>query len=639
MTVTADWLALPAPIHVDASPSGDRLAVTTATVPRGTDNEVLTVVVVDVAARTATPLAAALPGDHTATWSPDGTRIAFITSRDGAPRVAWCEVGGAEATVIAAAPVRAIGPVAWSPDGTELALAAPRGRQIDRTRPWRITRAVPWADGIGALDDPPQLWTGGDDGSGWAQLTDDEWRWSLPRWAPDGSRLAARAGFDPSGQRRGQHLRVVERDGTWTAPEVPGGMTVVPAWAADGRLVVLSIQPVGRPVGSEGQLHVVDGTTVVRLDGSAPCCVGGTVYGDSPAAIGEAFETALLVQGDRAIVRTQRGGRMGVASVGLDGDPWHELVTGDRCATPLAVAAGGLVIAEQSAGHPCRLVVTGADGETPWRTLPVGTPADVPAPAEVQRFTVASPHDRVPLDAWFLRPPGTVGALPAVLLVHGGPNAAFGECFNVDAQALVAAGYGVVVTNPHGSTGSGDAFTHAVFDHWGDIPTADVLAVVDAAVEHGWVDADRLGVTGNSYGGYLTAWLACTTDRFRAAVAENPVTDLLSMYGTSDIGVTFLPEHMSSTPLDDVGPYLRWSPLLRAAGCSTPLLFVVGADDRRCPGSQAFELHRVLRALGATSEVLVLPEASHEGSTSGPIPARLAHDAALVEWMDRWIGP
>lgn len=635
--VTARWLAVPAVVHVDVSPDGSRLAVTSARVPLGTVEEQVGIDLVDVTTGTVAPLAAARPGDHTATWSSDGSQLVFTTVRSGSPQLAVCRPDEAAARVVASPPAGVVGPATWSPDG-RIAVAGPRGREVDRTRPWRITRPVQWADGIGPLDDPPQLWVCDPDGGRCEMLTDDEWRWSLPRWSPDGRSIAARASFDPTGRRRGQHLRIVAPDGSWTAPDVPGGFAVIPAWAGDGSLVVLSIQPEGRPGGSEAQLHRIaaDGE-VVRLDTSAPVPVGGTVYGDSPALVGEAFESALVVEGMDVHVRTQRGGRMGVAHLSLADGTWSEVVAGDRCVSPLGVTGAGLVVAEQSAERPCRLAIVERSSDAPRRLSPPGADGEHPSAAEVHRWTVASPHDGAPLDVWHLRPAGVDGALPTVLLIHGGPNAAFGECFLVDAQALCAAGFGVLYTNPHGSTGYGDPFTHSAIDHWGDIPSADVLAVVDDAVDRGCVDPTRLGVTGNSYGGYLTLWLACTTDRFRAAVAENPVADLLSMYGTSDIGVTFLPMQLGASPLDDPGPYLRWSPLLRAEGCHTPVLFVVGDEDRRCPSTQAFEMHRVLHALGRTSEVLVLPGASHEGSTFGPPAGRLAHDAALVDWMRRWL--
>lgn len=637
VVVTARWLQLPAVTHAELTPDGRLVAVTTAHVPEGSSEEELRLRLVDVSSGEVRPLPT-VDGDHTATWSPDGTRLAFVTNRGGTAQLAVWRLGAVGVDVVTSLPAGVLGPASWSPDGRHLAVAGRRGRAVDRTRPWRITRAVQWGDGIGHLDDPPQLWWCDVDDGSHRMITDDEWRWSLPRWSPDGRTIAARASFDPSGARRGQHLRLVDTHGDWHAPAVPGGQVVVPAWAADGSLLVMSFQPEGRPVGSQAQLHrVMPDGSVERLDESAPAPLGGSVYGDSPAAAGDAFETALVVHGSDAYVRTQHGGRMGVVGYSLATGTWTEWVAGERCAAPLGMGAGGLVIAEQSAERPCQLSVVSAAGATPT-TLPLDDQDDVPVAAAVQRWTVDSPHDGTPLDVWHLRPHGAVGPLPTVVLLHGGPNAAFGECFQLDAQALCAAGFGVLYTNPHGSTGYGDPFTHAAIDHWGDIPVVDVLAVLDDAIAKRWVDGDRVGVAGNSYGGYLASWLACTTDRFRAAVAENPVSDLLSLFGSSDIGATFLPMQLGSSPLDDVGPYLRWSPLLRAAGCHTPLLFVVGSDDHRCPPTQAFELHRTLHALGRTSEVLVLPGCAHEGSTYGPPVARLAHDDALVDWMRRWLG-
>jgi dipeptidyl aminopeptidase/acylaminoacyl peptidase len=637
--VTAQWLAAPAPLHVDASPDGSRLAVTTAHVPLGAEGQVLSLVIVDVATGEVSALACAEPGDHTATWSPDGSRLAFTTMRTGTPQVAVCDADATEPTWSSSLPAGVTGAAAWAPDGNQLIAAGPRGRQIDRSRPWRITRAVAWADGIGPLDDPPQLWLCDITNDTCRMLTDDEWHWSSPRWSPDGSTVAAGAALDPAGDRLGQHLRLVRTDGSWTAPAVPGGFAVVTGWASDGSLLTLSIQPDDRPAGSEAALHRItpDGE-VERIDRDAPAALGGAVYGDSPAAVGEVFDSAMLVRGMDVLIRSQEGGRMGVVRCSLTDMAWTVLVDGDRCATPLGVGAQGVVITDQSAGQPCRLRVLPHDDTTgPGRWLPLAASTDLPDCAEVRRFSTPSPHDGEMLEAWHLRPAGSDGPLPTILLIHGGPNAAFGECFMLDAQALCAAGFGVVYTNPHGSTGYGDAFTHAAMRRWGDIPSDDVLAVLDAAIALGWVDPDRLGVAGNSYGGYLSAWLVCTTDRFGAAVVENPAIDLLSMYGTSDIGAEFLPMHLGTTPLEDVTPYLQWSPLLRAAGCHTPVLFVVGADDRRCPPTQAMELHRTLHRLGRTSEVLVLPDSSHEGSTYGPPMVRLAHDAALVEWMDRWL--
>ena len=166
-----------------------------------------------------------------------------------------------------------------------------------------------------------------------------------------------------------------------------------------------------------------------------------------------------------------------------------------------------------------------------------------------------------------------------------------------------------------------------------------MLAVVDQAVARGWADPRRLGITGNSYGGYLSAWLASTTSRFAAAVIENPVTDLLGMYGTSDIGRRFFTEQLGGQPHERIDAYIGQSPLLQAHRCRTPCLFVSGELDRRCPPGQAWAMHRILCDSGTPSEVLVLAGSTHEGSTYGPPSARLAHNEALIEWMGEWLGP
>ncbi len=637
-SVTAQWLAHPYPVHATVAPDGSSVAVTTTRIPLGSIEEVQQIVLIDLAGGEPRPLPAAQPGDNTAVWSPDGRRIAFITARTGTPQVAVCDVDAIEPAVVTALPGPVSGPVSWSPDGSRLALAAGRGRTVDRALPWRTARGVNWFDGIGHLDDAPQLWVCEVASGECTMLTDDEWRWSQPTWSPDGSRLAAIAGFDPDEARFGQHVRVVELDGTITAPAVPTGFTMATAWASDSSLLVLIGHPEGPLPDADEQLHrmLPDGT-VRRV--VAPLQIGGSVYGDSPALIGEAFETAVAMDGMDLYVRTQRGGRMGVARHSLDDGSWSEVLTGARAISPLAMTAHGLVVAEQSADTPCRIAVIalGADPEATGTALPLPDETPPPTGAEVHRYSVASPHDGAPLEAWHLRPVGVDGPLPTVLLIHGGPGAAFGEMLNIDAQALCAAGFGVVYTNPHGSTGYGEDFAAANIDNWGDLPTTDVLAVIDEAAARGWVAPDRLGVAGLSYGGYLTCWLACTTDRFRAAVAENPVTNLVSMFGTSDVGRHLLSLSLGAHLLDDIGPYLRWSPLFHAGRCHTPLLFVVGERDHRCPPTQSFELHSVLRALGRTSELLVLPDSFHAGSILGAPTVRLAQDEALVQWMERWL--
>ena len=247
---------------------------------------------------------------------------------------------------------------------------------------------------------------------------------------------------------------------------------------------------------------------------------------------------------------------------------------------------------------------------------------------------------RVELDGWFLRAVGTTGALPTVVVVHGGPHFTYGEAVSLDVHALCAAGFGVLYTNPRGSTGYGDDFAHAVHGDWAGAPTRDVLAVVDHAVAQRWADPRSARQSpGNSYGGYLSAWLASTSTRFRAAVIENPVTDLVSMWATSDIGMLFFAAQFGGPPHERLGVYRDQSPLLRAHECRTPCLFVVGEADRRCPPFQAWAnapcAHQRGHAQRGCSCCRVRPTRGQHLRPRPPVA--LAHDAALVEWMHRWL--
>ncbi len=621
---TALLIANRAPLHASLSPDGARLLLTTTHVPLGAEHTVEQLTIIDVATGDETPLTASVVGDHSAVWSPDGTRFAFITSRTGVPQLAVADVG--EAATFFDVPGRLVGPPEWSPDGSELALVSCHGKVIDRTRPYRWTRPIAAFDATGNLEDPPQLLLLDVAAGSTRWLTDDGWRWSTPRWSVAGDRIVAIASQDPTGNRGSQHLRIVNLDGGVSEPALPGGRSVLGDWLPDGRLVALVDGPEVEPVGSHARLFILDGDNVEELD--VPDLLGD-VYGDQPAELADSHSHVVIPTDDSLIIRVGARGRMGIASVAMSTREVTTLVDGTRCASPVGWRRGRLVFTTQSAEAPVELAVLESGTE---RRLTNFAPTQ---PVKVTRTTVPSTHG--PLDGWFIAPADSVVPLPTVLLIHGGPNFTYGEAFNNDAHALCAAGFGVLYTNPRGSTGYGDAFTHAGIADWADGPAADLMKVLDATIDAGLADPTRVGVTGNSYGGYMSAWLVSTTSRFRAAVIENPVTDLSAMYGASDIGYRFIPANFGGTPYEQLERYAAQSPLWQAHHCTTPCLFVVGTDDKRCPSAQAWSMHRVLCGAGTPSEVLTLPGSSHEGSTYGPPMGRLAHDEALVEWMTRWV--
>ena len=522
---------------------------------------------------------------------------------------------------------------AISPDKKLVVVIKGRGSALDVTSPYRWTRPIRYFDALSDLDDPPQLQLIDLSTHESRWLTDDGWRWSSVRWSPNADAIFACRSLDPLGRDGYQYANLIDLGGNIRALPIPGGRSIVGTWLADGRLAVIVASPQGKPPGSEACLYIVDGDIAGIID--VPDLFGD-VYGDQPAELADSYDNILLAHPDGSlIIRTGSRGRMGV--VRLDPDQPNSLeylINDDLCCSPVATTQSELIFTTQSSTSPVEIAVLEYATKT-QRLLTHFNQVD-DSPLVVNRFTIETP-DGFTLDAWFLSAHKTTQPLPTVSIIHGGPHFAYGEAFSLDAHALCAAGFGVLYTNVRGSTGSGDAFAHAAHSNWAEGPASDQLLVIDQAIKLGLADANKLGIAGNSYGGYLSAWLASTTSRFQAAVIENPVIDLVSMYGTSDIGATFFPSQFSGAPREQIETYYRQSPLLHAHNCTTPCLFVIGEDDRRCPPAQAWAMHRALCVRGTTSEVLVLPHSSHEGSTYGPPSGRLAHDDALVEWMTRWL--
>ena len=526
-------------------------------------------------------------------------------------------------------------PVVVSPNKQFLLIAKGRGSTVDVNQPYRWTRPIRHFDALSEIDNPPQLQVVDVSNGDTRWITDDDWRWSSVRWSPNNDCVFACRSLDPDGRKGYQYAYVIALDGNIRELPVPGGRSIVGTWLTDGRIAVLVASPQGKPSGSAACLYIVDGDDSHTID--VPNLFGD-VYGDQPAELADTYDHVLLAHPDGSlIVRTGARGRMGIVQLdpNQSGDAAYQvLLSGDRCCSPIATTATELIFTTQTSTSPVEIAVFDYATKTE-RQLTHFNQVDNTT-IVVRRFSVET-LDGFNLDAWFLSAQEITQPLPTVSIVHGGPHFAHGEAFSLDAHALCASGFGVLYTNVRGSTGYGDAFAHAAHSNWAEGPASDQLLVISEAIKLGLADERKLGIAGNSYGGYLSAWLASTTSRFQAAVIENPVTDLVSMYGTSDIGATFFPVQFAGAPHEQIETYYQQSPIMHAHKCTTPCLFVIGEDDQRCPPAQAWAMHRALCVRGIISEVLVLPHSPHEGSTYGPPSGRLAHDNALVEWMTRWL--
>ena len=230
--------------------------------------------------------------------------------------------------------------------------------------------------------------------------------------------------------------------------------------------------------------------------------------------------------------------------------------------------------------------------------------------------------------------PAGGGRQPMVLEIHGGPHTLYGHAPMLEWQILAGSGISVLASNPRGSEGYGEAFNRANLGDWGDGPMADVLAGVDQAIADGLADPERLGVTGGSYGGYLTNWIVGKTDRFKAALACRSVVDMRLLFLTGDIsGAEWARVEFGRSPWEDPEYFDSISPLSVAANIRTPLLIQHSERDLRTTVAQAEALFTVLRSLRRPVRFMRVPEESHE-LTRGGVPFRRAENLAQVrDWF------
>ena len=233
---------------------------------------------------------------------------------------------------------------------------------------------------------------------------------------------------------------------------------------------------------------------------------------------------------------------------------------------------------------------------------------------------------------------------PTLLSIHGGPFSQYATGFFDEFQVYAAGGYAVLFSNPRGGSGyseeHGRAIRGPVGDAgpgWGTRDYEDVMAVVDTAIEkYDFVDPERLGVIGGSYGGYMTSWIIGHTNRFKAAISERAVNNLVSMFGSSDVFWVF--ERQFGGPMwENMDAYLERSPATYAKDIETPVLVLHSEQDLRCSVEQGEHLFNLLRLMGKEVEMLRFPAESHELTRAGSPVHRVLRFEAVLEWFDRYL--
>jgi len=242
------------------------------------------------------------------------------------------------------------------------------------------------------------------------------------------------------------------------------------------------------------------------------------------------------------------------------------------------------------------------------------------------------------VEGWVMTPPGFSEdrRYPMVVEIHGGPRGAYGHSMMHEFQVLAAQGWVVMYVNPWGSGGYEEDFQAGLPGHYGEQDYGDIMEAVDYVLKkYPYVDPDRLGVTGGSYGGFMTNWIVGHTDRFRAAVTQRSISNWYSFFGVSDIGWTFGKWEMDGTPWENEDRLMEKSPIRYVKNVKTPTLIIHSEEDYRCPMEQAEQWYTALKYLGVETELVRFPGENHDLSRSGKPKHREQRLNHIIRWFKK----
>ncbi len=590
--------------------------------------------------------------DRSPEWSPDGSRVVYTSRRGGRDQVYVRPAAGGAEFALTALPDGA-GTPRWSREGRHVAflgacVSDPEGVVEDTRRPEvedeprrapvaRVVRTLDYKhDGQGYTDGRHRhLFVtqvhedGGDEPQ---QLTDGPWTADAFDWSPSGDRWVLTGNAEPEADLTTiRHVYTVDRAGELR--QLTRGLAASrPAWSPTGDLIAFLA-----PLAADGGRH--ERVWVVGPDGGEPRCLTGDFDRNAAGSVVSDMRgphSASLTwseDGARIYFLASGPGVVEVCSVDLEGNVRVEVEAKYRAVVDFDTRAGTLAFVATDPWTPGDLYVEREGRETrlsdfnPWlREREVAVP-------ERHRFRGAGGLE---IDGWLLKPPGFQGGrAPLVLQVHGGPHSQYGWAFFHEFQVLAAAGMHVLFVNPRGSDGRGEEFKRAVVQDWGGSDFEDLMAALDQVVERtGIVDAERLGIAGGSYGGYMTNWAIGHTDRFAAAVTMRSLSNLVSEYGQHDI-VPWGRAELGPEPWPDADALWQRSPIRYVRDIRTPLLILHGEMDLRCAISQAEELFGALRLLRREVEFVRFPGETHELSRSGRPDRRLERLDRILDWFGR----
>ena len=607
--------------------------------------------------------------DSAPRWSPDGKYLAFVrvTEKDGKPdqpQLFMMNMAGGESFRFTSLPKGVTQP-AWSPDGKSIAFlsttnpedARRTDSETDHESDVRvITRAVYRSNDAGYLDPrrPMHLWVvqvprNSDDKVSPKQLTTGRFSEGSIVWAKDGSQIYF------TSVRIDEPYYELPKTDIYALPAAGGEPVRLTTLNMEARAFALS--PNGRqlafigsttqPINSYSQpdLWVIDlmpGAKPRNVTAGFDYDVGAGVSGDNDPPRAAGANVPIWTADGGAIVEVYA--KEGKANLGLfetATGKLAEITRGNQAviafrATPdgsklvytvsTPTRIGDLFYLERSAAQPKRLASL---NDAVFSNINLTEPEEV----------WYTSFDGKRIQAWLQKPPAfdAQKKYPLILDIHGGPHTAYGYVFDHEFQWMAAKGYVVLYPNPRGSTSYGQEFGNIIQYRYPGDDYKDLMAGVDEVIKRGYIDTNKLGVTGGSGGGLLTNWTIGQTTRFAAAVSQRDIANWADWWYSADFTL-FQPNWFKAPPFEDPEDYKARSPITYIKNVKTPLMVILGESDYRTPpGAGGEEMFRALKFRKIPTVMVRFPNESHELSRSGQPWHRVERLEHIVGWFDHWL--
>jgi dipeptidyl aminopeptidase/acylaminoacyl peptidase len=586
------------------------------------------------------------PRDRSASsprWSPDGERLAYLSG--GQIWLHWLD-SGREAQIADLG--RSASNLAFSPDGETLAfvMLTPDPQSLPVKLPGRpegaewapdpvyIDRLFYRADGAGYLERGfRQVYTLPAVGGSPSQRTEGPYNHGDISWTPDGAALLLTANRSGNAEREPTRQDIFRLDlasGELEKLNPEPGPHSSPKMSPDGRYLawlgyedrILSHQA--------DRLYVqdLDSGEVRNLTEDLDRHVNGYHWAPNSRSLLIAYDH----EGDRLIARQRLNGRRDVLTDTLGGTSYgRPYSSGD-----FALAESGLIAFTHAASsRPAEVAILDGDEVSVLTALNQDFLADHQL-GEVEMVWYESSVDQRPIQGWIIYPPDFTPdrQWPLILEIHGGPHTTYGPAFAMELQLMAAKGYVVLYTNPRGSTSYGEDFANLIHHNYPSEDYNDLIDGVDALIDRGFIDPERLYVTGGSGGGVLTAWIVGQTDRFAAAVSVKPVINWYSFVLSADAYSYFTQYWFPGPPWEHLDHYMARSPITLVGNVTTPTMLMTGEADYRTPISETEQYYQALQIRNVDTAMVRIPEASHAIYRR---PSNLmAKVGYILHWFERY---